>query len=57
MQKMIDYRDPMINQNTVLTLISDWDQDFKGDMIMYNQIEKEVKEEYGSSGQKKIGGW
>ena len=44
-KEIIDYRDPMIRENTVLTLISEWDQEFKGNMVLYNQIEKEVKEE------------
>jgi len=54
-KKMIDYRDPMINDKTVLTLISDWDQDFKGNMVLYDQIASEVKGEY--TGQQKVGGW
>jgi len=52
---MILYRDPVINQKTVLTLVNDWDQGFKGDMILYDKIATEVKEEY--LGQKKVGGW
>jgi len=54
-QKMVDYGDPFIKDNTIITLINEWEQQHVAQGVTYDKIASDVKGDVSSH--QKVGGW
>ena len=54
-QKRVDYRDPFIKDDTLVTLVEDYNQDFKSVGITYEEINDKVQADVTTH--QKMGGW
>eukprot|EP00029_Vermamoeba_vermiformis_P001686 TRINITY_DN11900_c0_g1_i1.p1 TRINITY_DN11900_c0_g1~~TRINITY_DN11900_c0_g1_i1.p1 ORF type:complete len:115 (-),score=25.42 TRINITY_DN11900_c0_g1_i1:50-394(-) len=54
-RKIVDFVGPMLHDDSTVTLINDYYQEFKTQLIRYDEIKDKVKGEI--TGHQKVGGW
>merc|ERR1711941_20763 len=54
-EKRVDYRDPFIKDDTMITLVEDYNQDFQSVGVTYGEINEKIQGE--KTTHQKMGGW
>eukprot|EP01094_Clydonella_sp_ATCC50884_P007228 TRINITY_DN16403_c0_g1_i1.p2 TRINITY_DN16403_c0_g1~~TRINITY_DN16403_c0_g1_i1.p2 ORF type:complete len:146 (-),score=58.76 TRINITY_DN16403_c0_g1_i1:211-606(-) len=54
-EQRVDYRDPFIKDDTLLTLVEDYNQDFKSVGVTYEEINDKIVSDVTTH--QKMGGW